>query len=48
MPGATPIGSLPIRPIKKQPRKQTKQVATNTAPASIPRGESMSGVIRVM
>src|SRR5690625_2206693 len=48
MPGAIPMGQLATKAMVKVPTTAAKQVATNTAPRSMPVLERMSGLTKMM
>ena len=48
MPGASAIGRFAQRPIMKQPIAAAKQVATKTAPLSMPASASIAGLTNMM
>ena len=48
MPGASATGKLAQKPMMKQPKAAAKQVATNTAPLSIPASASIAGLTKMI
>ena len=48
MPGASAMGKLAYSPITADPKAAARQVATSTAPASIPAPARTSGFTKMM
>ena len=48
MPGASATGKLAYSPISAEPNAVARQVATNTAPLSMPVSASIAGLTKAM